>query len=121
VFILKASRVLTAAVTLAILVLSLTPRVPSPDLPHVDKVEHTIAYAALAFLALLAAGRRGAAVVLITIGVCSLYGGLIEIVQPFFGRDRELADWIADIGGSLAGALLGALALSLLDRRARVR
>jgi VanZ family protein len=121
VLILKASRVLTVAVTLAILVLSLVPQSSKPDPRHLDKLEHVTAYAALGFLAYVATGRRGAAVVLVSVVVCSLYGGLIEIIQPYFGRDKELADWIADIGGALAGTLLGLLARSLLDQSARVR
>ncbi len=119
--ILKSSRVLAAAVTLAILVLSLVPQSSAPDPLHNDKAEHATAYAALGLLAFLATGKRSAAVILATIGVCSLYGGLIEIIQPWFGRNRELGDWVADIGGALAGTLLGALARSLLDQRARAR
>jgi VanZ family protein len=121
VLILKSSRVLTAAVTLAILVLSLTPQSSTPDPLHNDKAEHVTAYAALGLLAFLATGKKSAAVVLASIGVCSLYGGLIEIIQPYFGRAGELGDWIADICGALAGTLLGVLARSLLDQRARVR
>ncbi len=119
--ILKTSRVFAAAVTLVILVLSLMPQTPKPDPLHLDKAEHAAAYAALGLLVFVATGKKSAAFVLISVGVCSLYGGLIEIIQPYFGRDRELADWIADICGVLAGTLLGVLARSLLDQRARVR
>ena len=35
------------------------------------------------------------------------YGGLIELVQPYVGRSRELADWTADLKGIAVGTLAG--------------
>ena len=44
----------------------------------------------------------------------SAYGGLIEILQPSFGRSADMQDWIADIVGAALGILI-----ALLYRRLR--
>ena len=38
-----------------------------------------------------------------------VYGGLIELIQPYVGRSREWADLFADALGAMIGAGLGAL------------
>jgi VanZ family protein len=112
------SRILTAVVAAVILVASLVPMPTRSDPPNFDKVEHLAAYVLLGFLVFLATGKKGAAVLLVSVGFCTAYGGLIEIVQPLFGRSRELADWIVDFAGGFVGSLLGLPARGLLDRRA---
>lgn len=113
---LRASRILAAVAAALILVASLVPVTPPADRPGLDKIEHLAAYVLLGFLLFLATGRRGAAVVLVSIGLCTAYGGLIEILQPLFGRSRELADGIVDFAGASVGSLLGVPARRLLDR-----
>ena len=81
---------------------------PSPD--GSDKVVHLIAFAALAF-PLARTGRFGLIPIFIAI---SAYGGIIEVLQPSFGRSADMKDWIADI----AGVALG-IVLALLYRRLR--
>jgi len=44
----------------------------------------------------------------------SAFGGLIEVLQPFFGRSADMQDWIADIVGVALGMIL-----ALLYRRLR--
>lgn len=44
------------------------------------------------------------------------YGGVIEMLQPLVGRERELADLAADALGVLVGAALGLAARRLLLR-----
>ena len=44
----------------------------------------------------------------------SVFGGLIEVIQPSFGRSADMQDWIADI----AGVALG-IVLALVYRRLR--
>lgn len=39
------------------------------------------------------------------------YGAFDETTQPFFQRDCEFLDWVADCGGGAFGMLLGTLAL----------
>jgi membrane associated rhomboid family serine protease len=81
---------------------------PGPD--GSDKLVHLIAFAALAF-PLARTGRFG----LVPVFVCaSVFGGLIEVIQPFFGRSADMQDWIADIAGVVFG-----IVLALLYRRLR--
>ena len=35
------------------------------------------------------------------------YGGIIEVIQPFFGRQAEWADLVADGIGAVVGAVTG--------------
>ena len=44
----------------------------------------------------------------------SAFGGIIELIQPSFGRSADMQDWIADV----AGVALG-IVLALLYRRLR--
>ena len=110
------SRILTALVAAAILVASLLPFESPPGGPFTDKILHLAAYVLLGLLLFLATGKKGPAVVLASIGFCTAYGGLIEIVQPLFGRSRELADWIVDFAGASVGTFLGVPARGLLAR-----
>ena len=102
---------LTVAVTLTLSVAMLWPLEAPPPAPDgIDKVVHLIAFAALAF-PLARTGRIGLLPVFVG---ASAFGGLIEIIQPSFGRSADMQDWIADI----AGVALG-IALALLYRRLR--
>lgn len=75
----------------------------------IDKVYHFIAFAGLIFPLILTDSRRWTWAVPLTVA----YGGLIELIQPTFGRSAEWLDFGADITGVLAGA---ALAEILHDR-----
>ena len=81
---------------------------PSPDVS--DKVVHLIAFAALAF-PLARTGRIG---LIPVFAGASVFGGLIEFIQPSFGRSADMQDWIADIAGIAIG-----IALALLYRKLR--
>lgn len=84
-----------------------------------DKYTHAFAYlclgAALAF-ALAPRGRWVVAAVLAVVAA-SLYGGGIEVVQGFVGRDPSLFDWAADILGAAVGVALAAGFGRVLPRR----
>jgi len=67
-------------------------------------------FAALAF-PLARTGRIG--LVPVFVGA-SAFGGLIEVIQPTFGRSTDVQDWIADIAGVVLGIML-----ALLYRRLR--
>jgi VanZ family protein len=44
--------------------------------------------------------------------MCVAVGGLIEVIQPFVGRDGNIADWVADslgVGLCIAPMLMGSL------------
>ena len=85
---------------------------PGPD--GSDKVVHLIAFAALAF-PLARTGRIGLTPVFVG---ASVFGGLIEVIQPSFGRSADMQDWIADIAGVALGILLALLYRRLRKHRA---
>ena len=102
---------LTIIVTIVLTVAMLWPLEAPPPAPEgSDKVVHLNAFAALAF-PLARTGRIGLLPVFVG---ASAFGGLIELIQPSFGRSADMQDWIADI----AGAGLG-IVLALLYRRLR--
>lgn len=71
---------------------------------HSDKALHFLVFYGLTLMA--AVSFPLVHPILIALGM-SAFGGVIEIVQglPIVGRDRELADWIAD-SLAIAAALL---------------
>ena len=83
---------------------------PLPASDYTDKLVHLIAFAALAF-PLARTGRIG--LIPVFVGA-SVFGGVIELIQPSFGRSADMQDWIADI----AGVGLG-IAFALLYRKLR--
>lgn len=112
-------RVVTGAVAVAIVALSLLP-VPQPHLPGVrflDKILHALAYLCLSFL-LFASQLPGPRprIILVSVLASLLLGGAIELLQPLTLRDRELADLAADLAGAIAGALLALALVGLLKR-----
>ncbi len=110
----KARRVLLFLTAVSILVVSLIPRAPRilSSVPHIDKLEHFIAYSALGFfLALDLALRlkKKLHFFLAAIAFCIVYGAVIEFLQQYTGRSPELLDLAADMAGSGAGAALATL------------
>ena len=51
--------------------------------------------------------RRRFTTVLIVAALCILFGGLIEYLQTFTGRQAELLDMAADLVGAVCGAFVG--------------
>lgn len=90
---------LTLAVIIA--VVTLAPMLAGPA--GSDKVYHVLAFACLAFPLPLVRPRLTLWVV---VGVIA-YGGAIEVIQPFFGRQAEWADFVADAIGAVVGAAAG--------------
>ena len=106
---------LTLIVTTVLTVAMLWPiHQPPPGPDESDKVVHLIAFAALAF-PLARTGRIG--LVPVFIGA-STFGGLIELIQPTFGRSADMQDWIADIAGVVLGIVLALLYRRLRKHRA---
>ncbi len=86
-------------------VLTLTP-VPAPQVPQgfqFDKVYHLIAFAAVVFPVIATGPRRWVWVV----PLAMVYGGAIEIIQPYVNRERELMDFVANCLGVMLGTLAG--------------
>lgn len=105
----------------AVTVLALWPGVSPPPRPlgH-DKIEHALAFAALAFLARqafprLTAGAAGLGGLALTL---TLYGAGIEWLQglEIVGRTRSLAD----IAANSIGVALGLLAAAVWNRLIRL-
>lgn len=99
--------IVTAGLTVAMLCPIHKP-FTAPD--GTDKLVHLVAFAALAF-PLARTGRVG--LIPVFVGA-SAFGGLIEVLQPSFGRSADMQDWIADIVGVALGMIL-----ALLYRRLR--
>jgi VanZ family protein len=81
-----------------------------------DKALHFIAYFGLAGMICLAlnGSRKVVAATLALI----LFGGVLEIVQGFVGRDTSFYDELANTLGAITGAGVGWLALFLLQGKA---
>ncbi|MCB1759992.1 MAG: VanZ family protein [Gammaproteobacteria bacterium] len=94
---------ITWALTIAVLSLTPLQRLPLAT-PFSDKLNHFAAYALLGLLAYLA--RSGRAPWLLWPLLLTLYGGLIELLQPYVNRHAEWLDLAANGLGALAGVLL---------------
>ena len=68
-----------------------------------DKVVHFLAFAILAF-PIACTGRLRMSILFFA---CSIYGGVIELLQPSFGRGAEVLEWIADMLGVAFGIFVG--------------
>jgi VanZ family protein len=104
----QASLFFLAVMLIAVIALSLTPH-PESILGRFslyDKAEHFAAYVLLSFFATRSIGRRDALSLAVAIAACAAFGGLIEIIQPYVGRSRELADFLVDLGGAAVGAAI---------------
>ena len=94
---------LTLTLGLIILYLSLQP--PSEaDIKHLvsDKVVHLIAYFILVFPVSLERIFPHFSVFLFALA----FGGCIEIIQPFTGREADIMDFFANAAGIVSGILV---------------
>jgi hypothetical protein len=92
----------TFALAMIIAVLTLAP-MPAAGPAGSDKAFHILAFAALAFPLPLVRPRM---TIWVALGVIA-YGGAIEVIQPFVGRQAEWADLLADGIGAVLGAVTG--------------
>ena len=91
---------LTIALALTILIGMLAPISEVTIAPAgTDKIIHVVAFAALVFP--LALTKRIGLFPLFMLA--SLFGGIIEIIQPSFGRNADIIDWLADSVGVICG------------------
>ena len=103
---------MTLVIALAIGYLSLSPLEDLPKAPGGDKLHHFIAYACLTFPMMFADAPRWPRILIPAI----IYGGAIELIQPYVNRYGEWLDFAANGAGCLIGAGLALLALRLLGR-----
>lgn len=101
--------IITALNMLIIAGVSLYPAEHLPQVPGTDKTHHFIAYGLLAFPAAYAQPKN---LGFILIMLC-LFGGVIELIQPYANRYGEWLDFAANCGGVFTGYLLTALAKHL--------
>lgn len=91
----------TAMIAALLCVLTLSPQTASGAGSNLDKAYHFIGFGVLALPLCLAYPRRVWTVVL---GV-TVFGGMIELLQPFVGRGAEWLDLLSDALGGTAAAL----------------
>ena len=106
------SFMMTLVIGIVIAVLTLAP-VSNENIPGSDKFHHFVAFAVLA-LPLPFAQQKLVIPVFVSV---TAYGGLIEIIQPFFGRNADWGDFLANGFGAICGAYLGKFSGNLFSTR----
>lgn len=104
---------LTALLTVAILVATLTPMKAPAIAGTNDKIHHMTAFAILVLPVALLRPRW----LVVTAIFAAFLGGMIEIIQPYVGRDRSIWDWYADLCGIGIGSVIGLLLNRMLVAR----
>ena len=69
-----------------------------------DKLLHAIAYTCLVLPMALTQPRS----LLWFLPIAMVFGGIIELIQPYFGRSREGLDLVANAAGLGLGSIIGA-------------
>lgn len=92
-----AGYILSGVIAVTATVLMLMPDSPGPPPPVVglDKIAHAVTF----FLVLIPILSVRPATWIWLVPLAAAYGGAIELIQPYFGRGRELGDFIANIVG----------------------
>lgn len=108
----KIALIATTLFAMIIAYTTLTPMVIAQGLPGSDKMYHVLAFVALT---LPCAALYPRTLILVFPGAIA-FGGLIEIVQPYVGRERELADFYADACGAVIGVAAGLCIRGLLTK-----
>ena len=90
---------ITLCTFISITILSLYPQASLPAVPGTDKTHHLIAYAILMFPVALRKPRYWLLIGIFFI----LWGGSIELVQPYVNRYGDWFDLVANIGGIVCG------------------
>lgn len=104
---------LTISLTISIAALTLIPLNVPADAPGSDKTHHLLAFAALTLPCAVLYPKALLRVAL----AAAVFGAVIEVIQPYVGRQGELADFIADLFGVGIGATLGLLLSFAFGRR----
>ncbi len=96
---------ITIFLLLVITFLSLYPLPKLPEFPGTDKTHHLVAYF---FLALPSGLRKPNKWILF---ICSfiIFGGIIEMIQPYVNRYGEWLDFFANTTGVLLGFFVGVI------------
>ena len=105
-------KIYTYLIFILITLLSLYPLQEQPNIPGSDKVHHLIAYSALA----IGVGLRRPSNYVLIIIFFSFYSGLIEIIQPYVNRFREIEDFLFNNLGILIGLTLGIFINKIINK-----
>lgn len=96
----------------AITVLSFIPVTQEPPMNGVDKIEHFIAYAALTFPIALSYHPRYKSI----FWCACIWGMMIEIIQPYVGRQADTIDAVINAIGAGLGIFIAHKAFTVLDK-----
>jgi len=108
-------KITVAALVLYWVVLAFVSHIPIPQLVYKaqvsDKWLHFLAYLNLIFLLWYSIRPDGKAnwrsgLVWLVFFVSCVYGGIDEMIQPYFGRQKDFMDFSANVAGSLTGLIL---------------
>ena len=112
----RAARLILIATVPMALAIAVATLMPMPaNIPGGDKLQHMLAFGILAFPTALIRPRWAIWSFLAVVA----YGGLIEVIQPFFNRTADLADLRADGIGAAVGVAIGILLHPLVQRLRR--
>lgn len=108
---------LTIILGVVIAILTLMPVSVPNTVPGNDKLHHMLGFFGLTLPCAVIYPRAFLRVAVVAI----LFGATIEIIQPYVGRTREMADFIADLSGVglafLVGWPLNRLLMTFLRQR----
>ena len=96
---------ITIILLLLISLLSLYPIDSPSNVPGNDKFHHLIAYSLLSFPVSIQKPRFYILICIFFI----IFGGIIELIQPYFNRSLDFFDFLANTIGVLIGMLSGLL------------
>jgi VanZ family protein len=105
-------KIYTYLIFILITLLSLYPLQEQPNIPGSDKIHHLIAYSALA----IGIGLRRPSNYVLIIIFFSFYSGLIEIIQPYVNRFREIEDFLFNNLGIFIGLTLGIFINKIINK-----
>jgi len=93
-------KLITILLLIVITILSLSP-LQKISIPGTDKTHHLIAYFFLALPSAISRPKN-----YLYLGLCFIaYGGLIEMLQPYFNRHGEWLDFLANTSGVILSYL----------------
>ena len=98
-------KVLTILLLIVITILSLIPFPELPEVPGKDKTMHLLAYGALAFPVSFARPKAYLRIIIAFL----IWSALLEIFQPYFDRNQDWIDILANAIGLLLGFIAGRL------------
>lgn len=102
---------ITLFTALLIVTLSLIPHLPGILNPFSfsDKIFHASAYTVFSVLLFFSLKTRFTTLkwcTPLTLTLVLLLGGVIEIIQPYFSRSKDIYDFLSDTAGGAAGIVL---------------